>query len=139
MKRHPSLMVIFVALVGLGFCAALSRGLYLEENESITADFRTDVTQLATAFEREVRLNLEILFALKTSVGLMPEMNARLFEKLTRQILERSPAIKAFAWSPVVSLEDRGSFEQRQQYWHPGFMLSEMPPTADSMPAEKPL
>jgi len=137
MKRHPLFVVILLALIGLGFCAALSRSLYLEENESITAEFRADVTQLATAFERGVRLNLEILFALKASVGLMPEMNARLFEKLTRQVLERSPAIKAFAWSPVVSQEDRARFEQRQQNWHPGFVLFGVPATAGAIPEEE--
>lgn len=132
-------MVILLAIVGLGFSVALSRDLYLKENKSITAEFRADVNQLATAFEREVRLNLEILFALKTSVSLMPEMNAKLFEQLTRQVLERSPAIKAFAWSPVVNQEDRAGFEQRQQSWYPGFVLSEMPVTANAVPAEEPL
>jgi len=97
MNRHPSIVVILLALISLAFCGALSRSLCLEETESITAEFRADVAQLATAFEREVLLNLEILFALKTSAGMMPKMNARLFEKLTRQVLERSPAIKAFA------------------------------------------
>ena len=137
MKRHPSLVVILLALIGLGFCAALSRGLYLEENESITKEFRADVTQLATAFEREVLLNLEILFALKTSVGMIPEMDAELFGRLTRPVLERSPAIKAFAWAPIVSQEDRAGFEQRQQSWYPGFVLSGISATAGAMPAEE--
>lgn len=138
MKHHPSLIVILLALVGLGFCAALSRGLYLEETESITQEFRADVTQLTTAFEREVLLNLEILFALKTSVGMMPEMNAELFGRLTRPILERSPAIKAFAWAPVVEREDRARFEQRQQSWYPGFVLTGESATAGAVPAEEP-
>lgn len=138
MKRHPSVVVILLALIGLGFCAALSRSLYLEENKSITAEFRADVTLLATAFEREVQLNLEILFALKASVSMMPEMDAKLFEKLTRQVLERSPTIRALAWSPVVSQEDRAGFEQRQQNWYPGFVLSEIPATAGALPAEAP-
>ncbi|WP_098423836.1 diguanylate cyclase domain-containing protein [Marinobacter sp. LV10R520-4] len=137
MNRHPSMVVILLALIGLAFCAALSRSLYLEENESITAEFRADVTQLATAFEREVRLNLEILFALKASVSMMPEMDAQLFEKLTRQVLERSPALKAFAWAPVVRQEDRAGFEQRQQSWYPGFALHGMPATASTIPAEE--
>ena len=138
MKRHPSLVVVLLALIGLGFCAALSRGLYLEENESITGEFRANVTQLATAFEREVLLNLEILFALKTSVGMIPEMNAELFGQLTRPVLERSPAIKAFAWAPVVSQEDRAGFEQSQQSWYPEFVLSEMLAAAGAVPAQEP-
>ncbi len=133
MKRHPSLVVILLALIGLGLCAALSRSLYLEENESITGEFHADVAQLSTAFEREVLLNLEILFALKTSVGMIPEMDAELFSKLTLPVLERSPAIKAFAWAPVVKQEDRVGFEQRQQRWYPGFALSEISTTADAM------
>jgi diguanylate cyclase (GGDEF)-like protein len=138
MKRHPSLIVILLALIGFGLCAALSRGLYLEESKSITEEFRAEVTQLEIAFERGVQLNLETLFALKTSASLMPEMNATLFEKLTRPVLERSPAIKAFAWAPVVRQEDRAGFEQRQQSWYPGFVLSEMLATADATPVEEP-
>ena len=138
MKRHPALVVILLALIGLGLCAALSRGLYLEESESITEEFRTDVTLLAEAFEREVLLNLETLFALKISVGMMPEMDAELFGKLTRPILERSPAIQAFAWAPVVRQADRAGFEQRQQSWYPGFVLSGVPAMSGAMPAEEP-
>lgn len=138
MKRHPALVVILLALIGLGLCAALSRGLYLEESESITEEFRTDVTLLAEAFEREVLLNLETLFALKISVGMMPEMDAELFGKLPRPILERSPAIQAFAWAPVVRQADRAGFEQRQQSWYPGFVLSGVPAMSGAMPAEEP-
>jgi len=137
MKRHPSFVLILLALIGLGFFAALSRGLYLEENKSITAEFRADVSQLAIAFEREVLLNLELLFALKTSVGMMPEMDAELFDKLTRQVLERSKAIQAFAWAPLVRQEDRAEFEQRQQGWYPGFVLTEVSSTATARPVEK--
>lgn len=132
MKRHPAFVVILLALIGLGLCAALSRGLYLEENEGITKEFRADVTVLAEAFEREVVLNLEILFALKTSVGMMPEMDAELFGKLTRPVLERSRAIQAFAWAPVVRQEDRAGFEQQQQHWYPGFVLAGVP--AEELP-----
>jgi CHASE1-domain containing sensor protein len=68
----------------------------------------------------------------------MPEMNATLFEKLTRPVLERSPTIKAFAWAPVVGQEDRARFEQRQQSGCPGFVLSGTPATTDAMPVEEP-
>lgn len=126
MKRHPSLVVILLALIGLGFCAALSRGLYLEENKTITSEFRADVTQLASSFEREVLLNFEILFTLKNAIGIIPEMDAELFDKLTKRVLERSPAIGAFAWAPLVKHENRSEFEQQQQAWYPGFELTGM-------------
>ncbi|MGO1500139.1 MAG: diguanylate cyclase domain-containing protein [Marinobacter sp.] len=137
MKRHPALVVILLALIGLGFSAALSRGLYLEEKESITEEFRADVALLAEAFEREVLLNLEILFALKTSVGVMREVDAELFGKLTRPILERSPAIQAFAWAPLVRQGERAGFEQRQQSWYPGFVLAGVPAMPGAMSAQE--
>ena len=126
MKRHPSLVIILLSLIGLGFCAALSRGLYLEENQAITNEFHADVTQLSAAFEREVLLNLDILFALKTAIGVLPEMDAELFDRLTARVLERSPAIGAFAWAPVVQHENLWEFEQQQQSWYPGFSLTGM-------------
>ncbi|MEX0605507.1 MAG: diguanylate cyclase [Marinobacter sp.] len=137
MKRYPSFIVILLALIGLGFCAALSRGLYLEENEAIIKEFHSDVTQLAAAFEREVLLNLEILFALKTAVGIIPEMDAVLFEKLTSRVLERSPAIGALAWAPLVNQENRNEFEQQQQDWYPGFVLTGMSDGALASPEEE--
>lgn len=137
MKRHPLLVVIILALIGLGFCAALSRGLYLEENEAITSEFHSDVTRLAAAFEREVLLNLEILFALKTAVGIIPEMNAELFDRLTSRVLERSPAIGAFAWAPLVEHENRREFEQQQQAWYPGFVLTGMSDGTTTTPVEE--
>ncbi|WP_152206228.1 diguanylate cyclase domain-containing protein [Marinobacter changyiensis] len=124
MKRHPSLVIILLALIGLGLSAALSRGLYLEENQVIISEFRADVTQLASAFEREVVLNLEILFAVKNAAAILPEMNADLFDRLTARVLERAPAIGAFAWAPVVPQENRNEFVQQQQSWYPGFALS---------------
>ncbi|MGO1463107.1 MAG: CHASE domain-containing protein [Oleiphilaceae bacterium] len=136
MKRHPALVVILLVLIGLGFGGALSRDLYLQESKSITEEFRADVALLAASFDREVLLNLETLFALKTSVGMMPEMNAKLFGKLTRPILERSPAIQAFAWAPVVREDNRAMFEQQQQNWFPGFVLAEEPSAGAATPPQ---
>lgn len=125
MNRHPALIVLVLALVGLGFCALLSRSLYVEETKTISTEFRAEIDQLTAAFEREVLLNLEILYALKAAVGVVPEMDADRFRVLTKNILERSPAIQAFAWTPVIDSAERVQFEHQQQTSRPDFFLKE--------------
>ena len=58
------LWAILFLLVGLGLSLALGRFLYQEESKAIELGFRSDIDQLSAVFEREVLLNLEILFAL---------------------------------------------------------------------------
>ncbi|WP_166268947.1 CHASE domain-containing protein [Marinobacter caseinilyticus] len=125
MNRYPALMVLVLALMGVGFCAALSRSLYVEETHTISTEFKSDIDQLASAFEREVLLNLEILYALKAAVGVIPDMEVERFRALTQQVLKRSPAIQAFAWAPVITKEELAAFEQRQRQLRPDFSLTE--------------
>jgi len=133
--RHKALLpILLLALIGLGISVALSRSLYLAESKTISIEFRAEIDQLASAFEREVVLNLEILHALKAAVNVMPEMNETRFRLMTRDILQRSPAIQAFAWAPVVPRENLESFELEQQVWSPGWLLTEREESGSLVP-----
>lgn len=125
MKRYPLLAIILLALVGLGICAALSRSLYTQETKSIASQFQGDIQQAAAVFEREVLLNLEVLYALKAAMDIMPGMHSDRFRTLSEGILDRSPAIMAFAWAPVVDRESLRGFERVQQRLVPGLRVTE--------------
>lgn len=125
MKRSKVVGAVLALLAGIGLSIALSRTLYLEESRAIELEFKADIDQLSAVFEREVLLNLEILYALKEAVVVMPEMTSDRFGDLTRRLLERSPAIQAFAWAPVVPLEAVPSFVARQQETFVNFGIKE--------------
>ncbi|MBQ0743928.1 MAG: diguanylate cyclase [Pseudomonas sp.] len=125
MKRHPLLAIILLALIGLGICAALSRSLYNEETKSIASQFQGDIQQAAAVFEREVLLNLEVLHALKAAMDIMPGMHSDRFRTLSEGILDRSPAIMAFAWAPVIERDSLRGFERVQQRLVPGLRVTE--------------
>ena len=101
MKRSPFVTILVLAVLGLSLCAALSRSFYLQEKAAIASEFQADIRQAAAILERQVLLNLEVLFALKAAIEHVPgKMDAQQFESLTDDILQRSPAIMAFASAP---------------------------------------
>lgn len=132
------LWAILFLLVGLGLSLALGRFLYQEESKAIELGFRSDIDQLSAVFEREVLLNLEILFALRESVSVLPDMDSERFRVLTQKLLERSPAIQAFAWAPVVRHEDLSGFVGLQREQFVNFALKEAVGTGLRAAQERP-
>lgn len=118
MKQSTIIGAIIALVIGIGVSIALGRTLYSEESRAIDLQFKSDIDQMSAVFEREVLLNLEILYALKEAVSVLPEMNSERFGIMTRRILERSPAIQAFAWAPVVRRDEVPAFirEQRKEF-----------------------
>jgi len=109
----------------MSLCAAMSRSFYVQETVAISNEFQGDVGQIAAVLEREVLLNLEVLFALKAAIEVVPGMDAQRFQSITDGILERSPVIMAFAWAPVIKRSQTATFERDQQGHFPGWRLSE--------------
>ena len=110
----------------------------MEETRAIDQEFQADIDQLSAVLEREVLLNLEILNALKDAVAVLPEMTSERFAVLTRPILERSPAIKAFAWAPLVLHDDVHAFILRQRNEFVNFVILEVFGTGLRLAQERP-
>lgn len=129
MFKRKLQIVAFLALVaGVATSVALGRILYAEETRAIELEFKADIDQLSGSLEREVLLNLEILYALKEAVGLLPEMTPARFQSLTGNVLERSPAIQAFAWAPWIKDDQLPAFVQTQRQSFDGFAMTEVSP-----------
>jgi len=129
---------VFALVAGISLSLVLGRTLYSEESRAIDKEFQADMDQLSAVFEREVLLHLEILNALKDAVAIMPEMNSERFAVLTRRILERSPAIHAFAWAPVVRRDDVSAFTLRQRDEFVNFVIMEVVGTGLREAQERP-
>lgn len=113
MSLRPSVSISFLSLIGLVFFGVLSYRLWLAETQSLQESFSNEVARQAASFEREVLLNLEILYTLNTAVSIRPPESQSDFEQLTVNVLERLPAIQAFAWAPWVTADQRGELESR--------------------------
>lgn len=124
-KRRIVISAVVALVVGVAISLALGRLFYSEESRTVKLEFKADIDQLSASIEREVLLNLEILYALKAAVGIMPEMTPARFETLTRNVLDRSPAIQAFAWAPVVEREQLPEFIREQRKSYPDFSVTE--------------
>ncbi len=127
-KQRASFYAIAALIVGIALSLGLGRLLYKEETRAIELEFKAEIDQLSASLEREALLNLEILFALRSAVAVMPEMTAERFNRLTYEILERSPAIQAFAWAPFVEHSQVDEFIRRQEEAFADFAMTEASP-----------
>ena len=125
LKRSPFVPIVILAVLGLSLCAALSRSFYVQDTLAISNEFQGDIDQIAAILEREVLLNLEVLFALKAAIEVVPGMDAERFKSITDGILERSPVIMAFAWAPSIERSQIADFEREQQRIFPDWRLTE--------------
>lgn len=124
-KRRIFVPAAVAFIAGVIISLALGRLFYIEESKAVELEFKADIDQLSDSIEREVLLNLEILYALKSAVGIMPEMTRARFETLTRNVLDRSPAIQAFAWAPVLEQEQLSEFTRKQSELFEDFTVRE--------------
>lgn len=113
MSHRPSFTVGILSLIGLIFFGALSYRLWVAETRSLQKSFSSEVARQAASFEREVLLNLEILYTLRTAAEVRPPQSQSDFDQMTASVLERLPAIHAFAWAHWVSADQLASFESR--------------------------
>lgn len=126
-RAPPIIRIITLVLAALSILvfAALARFLYQSETDNIHKTFAAEVAQHALSFEREVMLNLEILFAVNASVSLVGTMTPDRFDQLTDDVLARSPAIQAIAWAQVATPDTLADLESRAQAWYPEFQVTE--------------
>lgn len=128
-KRRIIASVAVSLVAGVAISLALGWLFYVEESRAVKLEFKADIDQLSASIEREVLLNLEILYALKAAVGVLPEMTPARFGTLTRNVLDRSPAIQAFAWAPVVGRDQLPAFIRQQREAYVDFSVTEAGPT----------
>lgn len=134
MSLSTNRVVVILAVTGIGFLAVLARSLYTSESADIQQAFRTEVNQQASAFEREVLLNLEILYALNQALSATNALDDDLFQRVTAGVLQRSPAIQAFAWAPWVTLEQRPAFEAERRRHIDNYFINERDADMERVP-----
>jgi len=124
-KVSTNRVVLNLAVIGVACLAFLAHRLYDNESAAIRQSFHAEVDQHAVAFEREVLLNLEILYALNQALSTVETIDPDLFKRVTQGVLRRSPAIQAFAWAPWLNQPELQSMQQQMRQWNLGFEVFE--------------
>lgn len=137
MKLSTNRVVLSLAVIGIGCLAVLARSLYNNESAAIRQSFQAEVDQHVVAFEREVLLNLEILYALNQALSTVDDIDPALFQRVTEGVLRRLPAIQAFAWAPWVNQSQLQPMQQQIRQWVPDFEVFERAGTATTAVAER--
>lgn len=120
-----SYLVLFFMLVGIILSAGIGYRFYQNETLAIESDFRRDVDDKAAALERELLINLEVLYAIKGLYNSSDNVTESEFRKLASSFLVRHQNIQALEWIPRVSLGQREKYEQHRRQLHPDFEFTE--------------
>ncbi|BAJ00565.1 CHASE domain-containing protein [Shewanella violacea] len=118
-------LVLFSILVGIILSGGLGYSFYQNETQAIESDFRRDVDDKAAALERELLINLEVLYAVKGLFNSSDDVNEAEFKQLASSFLVRHQNIQALEWIPRVSLEQRDKYEQQRRKFYPDFEFTE--------------
>ncbi|NQZ54411.1 MAG: CHASE domain-containing protein [Piscirickettsiaceae bacterium] len=125
MKLYSNPSLIFAAILGIIFSFLLGWFFYSLETKSITHDFQNDVQTQVSSIERELRLNLESLHAIKGVFESSQNVTEDEFKRLTASIFSRNVDIQALEWIPKVLKSERKKYENAHHNRHPEFEIIE--------------
>lgn len=101
---------------------------YEKETKAIEQDFRKDVDDKAAALERELLLNIEVLFAIKGLFDSSSEVSPAEFNRIAHSFLVRHQDIQALEWAPKVTGGERAAYEEMKRGEFPDFEITELGP-----------
>ena len=127
-RRFGGLMPwLAVCAVGFGLLTSVVTAwtIYTKEEKVILREFEVDIGERIDTFERELKLNIEALHALKVLFGHGSNASPTEFAVVARDILVRHDSIQALEWIPRVPHNERTEFVKRQQVDFPDFKFTE--------------
>lgn len=99
MSRWRWVLLIFWMLAGLSVTAVMVDRVYDKETRAIAAEFQQDVDDKTAALEREVLLNIEVLYALKGLFESSDDVTRAEFDKIATPYLQRHQDIDSLQWA----------------------------------------
>jgi PAS domain S-box-containing protein len=116
MRNHRTFVSSLVFVVGLGLSAATAWHAYDRERHAILEEFEMHVEDRLRSLEREIDLNLEVLFSLEALHRVSQAMDRGRFRVVARQALERHSGIQALEWAPRVTAVERAGYEESARH-----------------------
>jgi len=109
MKQSPEYALPFMVVIGIVLSLIIGRGVYQYEARSIQLNFKNDVDDKVASIERELVVNLEVLFALKGFWDNSKFVSLKEFTRYSQSLLDRHKGIQALEWAPKVTDVNRES------------------------------
>ena len=122
--KHP-LAPVLIAMLGIMF-SGWSAWIYHElEQDVITKRFQLDIDKTIDKFDREIKLNLDQLYALGYLYDGSEEVTSAEFKRVAEDILSRHHSIRALEWIPRIKAAERVAHEHSRSLDYPGFEITE--------------
>lgn len=125
MKNHFSLVLLITVLIGIFLSVGFAWNSYKIETEQIRSDLAKDVNDEVASIDREIRLDFEVLYALKGLFKSSEKVTANEFHQIAQSILTRHEDIQALEWIPRIQHSERVHFETARRKEYPEFEITE--------------
>jgi len=126
MNLFSRYILLTATLIGLSLSAYMGMSFYGKETTAIEHDFHKDVDDKSAALERELLLNIEVLFAIKGLFDGSSDVNSGEFNRIAQSFLVRHQDIQALEWAPKVLENQRLVYEDSRRVEFPDFEITEV-------------
>ncbi|MDJ0706641.1 MAG: CHASE domain-containing protein [Leptolyngbyaceae cyanobacterium MO_188.B28] len=125
--RRPKLPIAITLLLGVGLSILATLAVARWERANYRLQFQRQTDSLATALQRSVNRYTDLLLALGDFYTVSEQTVSRTeFNRFVQRALKTYPGIQALEWAPVVSKQDRDTFEAAiQAEGYPIFQITE--------------
>jgi CHASE1-domain containing sensor protein len=112
-----------VLLVALGWYSILR--IDQERDEAIEVEFQRIVDERVASFERELSLNIELLFTIHSLFEASDAVSHESFARVADGVLSRHPSVQALEWIPRIAESERRKAESSRRDLFPNFQITE--------------
>lgn len=125
--RRPTLPAVLTLLLGTSLSALATLAVARWERANYHLQFQRQTDGLATALQRSINRYTDLLLALGDFYSVSEETVSRSeFNRFVQRALTTYPGIQALEWAPIVSEQNRDTFETAiQAQGYPTFQITE--------------
>lgn len=125
LSLQHKLTIVLISFVGIFVSGYTALNFYQIESKNIKALFEEDINREIYLLDKEIRVNMEVLYTLKSLYEGSREVTLEEFRSVSRSILARHKDIQALQWVPKVKRSERKSYEERMREIYPDFEVTE--------------
>ncbi len=111
MKKHFAQVIVLVLGLGIATSVAMAWILWRSDTDAVVAQFHDEVGERAALLDRQIALDLEVLYSLKALYDTSENVSRQEFSTVAMGILKRHPNLQALEWIPKVRHEERPAYE----------------------------
>ncbi len=126
MSKGLRFTMVLTVLLGMSLAVLAPLRLRHLEQRELRSDFQHELDARAVDLERELHLNLEVLFAFKNLFIASRQVEKKEFHAAAEEAMARHPGIRALVWVPYIEAPQRAAFEASIRAEDPTFCLFEL-------------